>query len=246
VERVSFLIESSGARLTCLLNPQTLVVRRVAGLRPRPSAAGALAGAATGDDPLLHTGGGRTELDVDLLFDLGLAAPGTGVTDVRDLTWPLWSMAENALSDSGLATAPRVRFVWGKSWNVPAVVAAAAERLENFTPEGLARRSWLRLRLWRVGDGGPAIEDPLSGARPRHGAALALAGVPADGFAIRELAGGTAPGGGERLDAFLARNGVSPRHWKLVADLNGLDDPSRVPPATALRLPAPAFLGGER
>lgn len=245
MERVSFLIESTGTRLPCLLNPETLVVRRAAGLRSRPSAAGALAGVATGDDPLIHTGGGRTELELDLLFDVTLTQPGgTAITDdVRELTGPLWAMAENAVSDDGLAAAPRVRFVWGKSWNVPAVVAAVAERLENFTAEGVARRSWLRLRLWRVGDAGPEPEDPLSGPPPRHGAG-ALAGLPPDRFAIRELAGGSAPGGGERLDAFLARSHVSPRNWKLVADLNGLDDPHRVPAATPIRLPGPGLLGG--
>jgi hypothetical protein len=35
---------------------------------------------------------------------------------------------------------------------MPAVVTAAAERFERFTPEGIPRRSWLRLRLERVPD----------------------------------------------------------------------------------------------
>jgi len=233
VERVSFLVESTGVRLACLLNPETLVVRRVAGVRVRRSAAGALAGAELSDDPLLHTGGGRTELDLDLLFDVSLGGGSVAADDVRDLTRPFWSLAENAG-----AGGPQVRFVWGKTWNIPGVIVSVAERLENFTPQGVARRSWLRLRLWRVGESAPgrrAAGPPLDVAQ--------LAALPPDAFAVRTLGGGAGPGGTERLDNFLARNGVSPGNWKAIATLNGIDDPHRVAAASSLRLPPP---GGGR
>jgi hypothetical protein len=227
VERVSFLIDSTGVRLPCLLNPETLAVRRVAGVRPRRSAAGALTGAELSDDPLLHTGGGRTELDLDLLFDVSLAGGSVTTEDVRDLTRPFWNLAENAG-----AGAPQVRFVWGKSWNIPGVVVSVAERLENFTSQGLARRSWLRLRLWRVG------ESPRETAAPAASLdAATLAAMPPDALAVRTLAGGDGPGGTERIDSFLARNGVSPADWKAIATLNGIDDPHRMPAAASLRLP---------
>jgi hypothetical protein len=241
VERVSFLVEATGERLPCMLNPETLAVRRVAGVRPRRTAAGALTGAEMSDDPLLHTGGGRTELDLDLLFDVSLAGGNVVSEDVRDLTRPLWNLAENGTG----GTAPQVRFVWGKTWNVPGVVVSVSERLENFTPQGVGRRSWLRMRLWRVAEAArQRTADPL---RVDPGPALdaaALASVPPDAFSIRELGGGLSPGGGERLDTFLARNDISPAHWKLIASLNGIDDPHHVSPATALRLPPPGLLGG--
>jgi hypothetical protein len=227
MERVSFLVESTGVRLACLLNPETLAVRRVAGVRPRRSAAGVLTGAELSDDPLLHTGGGRTELDLDLLFDVSLAGGSVAADDVRDLTRPFWNLAEN----SGTGR-PQVRFVWGKTWNIPGVVVSVAERLENFTSQGAARRSWLRLRLWRVGESPPRRPEPgppLDAAR--------LAALPPDAFAVRTLGGGDGPGGSERLDNFLARNGLSPASWKAIASLNGIDDPYHVPAATALRLP---------
>ena len=122
MERVSFLVEATGARLPCLLNPETLAVRRVAGVRPRRSAAGALTGAELTDDPLLHTGGGRTEIDLDLLFDVTLGGGSVATEDVRDLTRPFWNLAENAGS-----RAPQVRFVWGKTWNIPGVVVSVAD-----------------------------------------------------------------------------------------------------------------------
>jgi hypothetical protein len=229
VERVSFLVEATGVRLPCLLNPETLAVRRVAGVRPRRSAAGALTGVELSDDPLLHTGGGRTELDLDLLFDVSLAGGNVVAEDVRDLTRPFWNLAENAG-----AGASQVRFVWGKSWNIPGVVVSVAERLENFTAQGVARRSWLRLRLWRVS------EAPRRHAEQAPAPVLdaaTLAAMPPDALAVRTLVGGDGPGGTERLDNFLARNGLSPANWKAIATLNGIDDPHHMPAATSLRLP---------
>jgi len=243
MERVSFLVEATGDRLACMLNPETLAVRRLAGVQPRRSAAGALTGAAMSDDPLLHTGGGRTELDLDLLFDVTLAGGSVATDDVRDLTRPLWNLAENAGSDA--AGGPQVRFVWGKGWNVPGVVVSVSERLENFTPQGLARRSWLRLRLWRVSEVGRGRS--ASARRPEAAPPVdvaALAALPPDAFALRQVGGGLGPGGGERLDTFLARNSIPPSQWKAVAALNGIDDPHNVRPATALRLPPAGLLGG--
>lgn len=150
MERVAFLVEETNERLRCLLNPETLVLRRTAGVRPRQSAAGQVTGIGLADDPLLYTGGGRTELDLDLLFDVTL--PGSSVTseDVRDLTAPLWRLAENSQAAAGAGRPPLVRLIWGKSWNIPGIVVAVAERLEFFTAAGAPRRSWLRLRLLRV------------------------------------------------------------------------------------------------
>src|SRR6185436_21110791 len=73
MERAAFLIEDSGARIPCLLNPASVVMRRVAGIRPRFSIGGPLTGAGLGDSPLHFTGGGTTEITMDLLFDVSLA-----------------------------------------------------------------------------------------------------------------------------------------------------------------------------
>jgi len=246
VERVAFLIESTGARLSCLLNPEMLVIRRTAGVRPRRSAAGQLTGAALADDPLLYSGGGRTVVDLDLLFDVSLAGSSVTTEDVRDLTSPLWNLAENATTDDGFGQPTLVRFVWGKSWNIPGVVAAVAERLENFTPEGLARRSWLRIRLVRVGEPvrPAAVPESLVGPGPGAPTPETLADLPPEELSIREMGGGEGPAGGERIDGFLARNQIDPRFYKLVLALNGSADPFLIEPGTQLRLPPPALLEG--
>ena len=72
MERVAFLIERSGARIACMLNPESVVQRRWAGIRPMRSGGGFLTSVGLSDDPLLYTGGGTTELRLDLLFDVSL------------------------------------------------------------------------------------------------------------------------------------------------------------------------------
>jgi hypothetical protein len=86
--------------------------------------------------------------------------------DVRDLTGPIWDLAGRP---------EVVRFVWGKSWNVPAVVGAVAERLEQFGPDGVPGRSWLRVRLAEVahapvGGGDATSTDPTTPGRTPVGA----------------------------------------------------------------------------
>jgi hypothetical protein len=160
VERVAFLIEERNERLRCLLNPESLVIRRRAGIQPRRSIAGALTGAGLKDDPLLFTGGGTTEVNFDLLFDVSLAGSSIRGEDVRALTGPLWDLAENAESDANYARLPVVRFIWGKSWNIPGVVVSLAERLEHFTPEGIPRRSWLRMHFVRTSETSRSVTAP--------------------------------------------------------------------------------------
>src|SRR5436305_969026 len=133
MERVAFLIEETNERLGCLLNPNSLVMRRTAGVLPRRSIGGQFTGTGLQDDPLLYTGGGRTELELHLLFDVSLAGSSIETDDVRNLTGPLWKLAENTRSTNGSWRPPIVRFVWGKSFNIPGVVGALAEYLEQFT-----------------------------------------------------------------------------------------------------------------
>ena len=241
MERVTFLIERSGARIACLLNPESLEARRQAGIIRRRHSGGGVLGNPRSDDPLISTGGGITEYDLQLLFDIDVANEGRparapapplqsippaqvdgpagessgpdtpatdplaaeqpadqvaldepsdaaaepapaeppadaipapvpsiapapapeppGVIDVRELTQPLWALAETGSLVDGAIAPQRVRFIWGKSWNIPAVVLAVAERLERFDANGVPQRSWLSLRLRRV-------EEHAEGAAP--------------------------------------------------------------------------------
>ena len=169
--RAAFLIEHTGEQLSCMLNPSELVFRRAAGLVQRRALSEMGGPPGSGerafDHPLLFTGGGTTELDLDLVFDVSIPGSTVRSEDVRDFTRPLWQLGENAQADDGLARPPTVRFVWGKAWNFPGVVAAVAERFESFDADGVPRRSWLRLKLIRVDEQTtPAVPRPNRVALP--------------------------------------------------------------------------------
>lgn len=239
MERVTFVVESTGERLGCLLNPETLQITRAAGVRPRRVVTGLLTGTATSDDPLLYTGGGRTELVLDLLFDIGIAGSTIQSTDVRDLTRSLWNLAESSPTGAG-SPPPVVRFLWGKSWNIPGVVSAVAERLEQFAPDGSPARSWLRMRFVRVDD---SNDD---GGSPMHGTAL-VAGSAAPGEELQHQVvggGGNDPGSGERLPDIAFLYYGDPSAWRLIAEANDIDDPSSVSPGSVLRIPPAPTSGG--
>lgn len=251
MERVAFMIERTGERISCLLNPENLEMRRSAGIRARQEAGGFLAGQARTDHPLIATGGGVTELDLQLLFDIGIAeadiaaqtsslqmADGSSdqSADVRALTRPLWNLAENAFSD-GFGAPPCVRFIWGKSWNMPGVVVSVAERLEQFDADGAPRRSWLSLRLRRVEEPEPRaappmpvtpqFETPSPGGEGGQDEAFPAIDVPVDedGTPLN------------RLDQIAGDKYGNPELARPLGDFNGLDDLLEIAEGTTLALP---------
>ncbi len=251
MERVAFLIEHTGERIGCLLNPESIVRRRSAGLRQRRSVSGLLTGRGLSDDQLIYTGGGTTELNLDLLFDVSVSGSTISTEDVRDLTAPIWALAENVPAEDGYSRPPLARFIWGKSWNIPGVIAEVAERLEQFTPEGVPRRSWLRLRMLRVAEqqaqpqtsrhSNPvAAPTPAgitsAGAIPAASTRSAMASAGED--RVYEVIGESGEGGSsEPLYNIAPRYGRSPSWWKVIAEHNGIDDPLRIKPGTQLRVP---------
>ncbi len=251
MERVTFLIEDTGVRLGCLLNPDSVLVRRTAGLRPRLLAGGLATGAGLTDDPLVATGGGRTELTLDLLFDVGIAGSSLQSDDVRDLTRPLWNLAENHEAEGGFGRPPRVRFLWGKSWNVLAVVAAVAERLERFLPSGAPQRSWLRMRLLRINETGARL-PATPGEAAARAATAALERLWQSEFQPEEVvvhaplhaaAGDEAtPALGESLYALAKRYYGDESWWPLIAAANHIADPLRYELTAPLVIPTPAAL----
>ena len=244
MERVAFLIEPEGLRLGALLNPETLAMRRTAGVRSRRALGGPLTGAGLADDPLLFTGGGTTELVLELLFDVTLAGSSVTSEDVRELTRPLWRLAENARTEEGYGRPPPLRIVWGKAMNLACVVVSVAERLEHFSETGAPRRSWLSLRLLRVEDDASSREEaPL--VDPNLDVERATESLsPEDLETQTVLGGGPEPGSGQRLDELAWERYRDPSLWRLLASLNGIDDPLRVEPGQVLSVPTAAALRG--
>ncbi|MFG3556111.1 hypothetical protein ACGGAQ_17195 [Micromonospora sp. NPDC047557] len=241
MERVAFLIDSSGERVDCLLNPETVQVTRLAGVRHRGAGGGQLTGSGLADDPLVFTGGGRTELVLDLLFDVDFVQAQVRPTDVRVLTRPLWMLAENSTAEHGWLRPPLVRLVWGKTWNVPGVIIAVAERFDAFTGTGSPRRSWLRLKLVRAAE---TADQAQAGFAEELAAVSTPAAAP--GSAVVAAGDGAAEPGhsGVRFD-LLANDALgSPLRWRLLAEHNRITDPLAVPAGTTLAVPTSASGGG--
>ena len=249
MERVAFLLEKTGERIPCLLNPASVVVRRLAGVQARKSSFGPLTGAALKDDPLLYTGGGTTEILLDLLFDVTLSGSSLNTQDVRDLTRPLTALAEGDEGDDGYGQVPLVRFVWGKAWNVLGIVSAVAERLEYFTPNGAPQRSWLRMRFLRTGDSGGDDIEPLGDDLPLEDLPDEVE-VPPDELRFYQAKGAgegeddeEGEGSVERLDEIAARCYGNPAWWRLIATFNNIDNPSDLSAGDLLMIPPDSSVG---
>lgn len=248
MERVAFLLDKTGERLPCLLNPASVIVRRRAGVQARESCSGPLTGAALKDDPVLYTGGGMTEILLDLLFDVTILGSTLKTGDVRDLTRPLTALAEGKEGDDGYGQVPLVRFVWGKTWNVLGVVAAVAERFENFTPSGAPQRSWLRMRFLRTGDSAGAETEPLGDDLPLEDLPDEVNVAPEElRFHQMKGAGEDDEGGSseERLDEVAASHYGHPAWWRLIAAFNNIDDPWKVSAGARLMIPPDSAVGGK-
>ena len=183
----------------------------------------------------------KRESIVDLLFDVSLIETpvpegAQPVTDVRMLTQPLWQLTEH--SDPAISGAGIVRWVWGKLWNVRAVIASIAERLEYFDSLGAPGRSWLRMRMIRIDE--PESQQPEAAAAPQAlpGAETQVIEVPPAPDTAETLASEEkieeAP---QRLDEVAHRFYGDPSMWKLVAAVNDVVDPFHIPAGFALRLP---------
>jgi len=253
MERVAFLLERTGERLSCLLNPESLEARRTAGLRTRLAGGGFLTGVARSEDPLIATGGGVTEYDLNLLFDVEIAREGrpsnttedgqgpAADDDVRALTRPLWDLTENAVTTDGFSAPPTVRFIWGKSWNIPGVVLHVSERLERFNADGAPRRSWLSLRLRRVEDSEPR-PAPARPVTPQFEAPFDLEGGSIDQFPAVDMPVDNEGLPLKRLDLIADDAYGEPGLWADIATFNDVDDPLNIPEGTSIVLPSLSIL----
>lgn len=258
MERVTFIVEESGERIVCLLNPEALEAHRVAGIARRSDANGTLAGPVLQNDALVATGGGTTELILKLLFDLDVAVDKA--RDVREHSGKLWKLAENGKRSNGASTVPLVRFIWGKSWNVLGVVLEVSERLECFDANGAPRRSWMSMRLRQAND--PPAKSSATGP-PASSGDSGGGGQQLPGSAAAPPTSNTTPGGSrsqsagapvlalpvddagvplERFDVLASRLYGDPGRALALAEHNNIDDPLNMPPGTLVALPPASVL----
>lgn len=245
MERVAFLVEATNDRIACMLNPESLILRRRSGVRTQTTTGGLTSDAYLADDPIFFTGGGTTELTLDLLFDTQMVEGQTSVVDVRELTGPLWQLAENGHRTGSDWCPAQVLFFWGKAWAIPGVIVAVAERLDDFTRGGTPRRSWLRVRMLRVAE---HDADLTGGALPPpriDADALMLPPPPLEEgpTAVHELQGdGTHIEGraisNDRLDQLAHSYYGDASQWRTLAWLNDVANPLRMFAGTAMQVAA--------
>lgn len=229
MERAAFLLMQSNERISCMLNPQSVILRRRAGIRQRTSLGAAFISAEISDLPLLYTGGGTTELCMDLLFDISVSGSTIRTDDVRDLTSPFWEMAENMIDSQGRHYPPQVRFIWGKSWNIPAVVIRVAEKFDRFNRGGSPSRSWMRLRLLRIiGE----TEQPASAQTKQKNV---LIPERKQKFSNTEVViHRVSPH--DRLESIAAKYYGNSSYWRLLATHNDISDPLHLSPGSTIRI----------
>lgn len=245
MERVAFLIEETGSQLRCMLNPESLVLKRHAGLMPSDYSTAGLSGNSNTSNALLFNGGGTTELDLDLLFDITLTSGSSPVSnDVRELTRPIWQLSENTQSNALSGSRPPiVRFVWGKTWNIRAVVHSVAERFESFGATGLPKRSWLRVKLLQLpqeGEGGRRQTPPRSGAMRSMNRTRAGVGAAGEEMIVHrtaEVGSGDENAVLERLDQLAEHYYGDTGLWRHIASANSIRDPGAIPPGTQVNIP---------
>lgn len=243
MERVVFLLEPGGERIGCLLNPESLQVSRQAGASTRPDVGGLLEGKPLADDPVLFTGGGTTEFTFDLLFDVAIAGSSAQTGDVRELTGPLWDLAENHTATQSIPGPTQCYFVWGRAWMVPGIVTAVAERLECFDADGVPGRSWLRMRFQRVAeDYQENSMRGLSAPRLSSDASTLEELMPPDDLVtpsflhLIEGNDSQAPGDCERLDQLAWRYYGNVLNWRVLAQLNCVDNPLELSTGESLNI----------
>ncbi|MEM7112366.1 MAG: hypothetical protein AAF614_08030 [Chloroflexota bacterium] len=232
MERVEFLIEATHERVPCLLNPESLTIERTTGIQ---RVGGQLASHKLTDDPVHYSGRGSTSFQLQLLFDVNLSDLFVETRDVRDLTQPLWQLTEYVRADEIFDELPRIRFIWGRVWNLRVVISSISQQFQYVARNGIPERALLNMSLMRVSDEQHVPET----ASPVHPTLKDLPSATAE-----RLNETTSPSWGihilladERLEQVAAKYYGQPQLWRLIAIVNPIDDLLNIPPGTALRIP---------
>ena len=246
MERVAFLIEDTNERISCLLNPEdraeSFTVERSSGAARDNERS--LYGRQQSDTPVVFRNQGDTRLKLRLLFDVALVGSSIQTQDVRELTGPIWRLAEYAARgrQKDGQELPRVRFIWGKAWDIRVVVEAVAERFERFAREGVPQRSWMNLSLLRVTDEVPKPVES-SGFPPQNLPAPETLQTNADpNWGVHEFIGGGTQG--DALWLLASQEYGDPSLWRLIAAANDIADPLNIQAGKLLRIPPHTVLRG--
>jgi nucleoid-associated protein YgaU len=171
------------------------------------------------DIPIVNfQGGGPTTLQVSLMFDTYAAGKRQDVRDYTEKVVSLMNIAPNTTdSQSKTGRPPRVSFRWGNSWSFKAVITQISQHFTLFLSDGTPVRATLDVHFTQVEQQGtyhPTNPTSIAETQKVH---LVGPGETIDGIAFRELGDAS--------------------KWRLIADLNNLDNPMRLRPGDRLASP---------
>jgi nucleoid-associated protein YgaU len=162
------------------------------------------------------TGAEPVKLTVEMFFD---------ATDTMDASVVRWVEALFACCtpteqtrQNRKASPPWVILHWGDLVGFPSVVTTVSTKYTLFTPGGTPVRAVCTVTMEEISGEQPGQNPTSGGLAARDVHVLAV---------------------GDTLEAIAYRAYGDPTRWRDLADANGIDDPMRLPPGTALLVPAP-------
>jgi nucleoid-associated protein YgaU len=204
-------------KIECWFNPKEYSVQKANNWDAKPI---------VGKDlPTVQFGGGNArELSLDLLF---AAAPDSDVAGVTD---ELFRMME-VLPGTGSAKAknsarpPTVTFSWGGTRSFLAVAKSLSVQYTMFRPDGIPIRAQAKLTLVQVAPAvGKSAGSPSK--ESQNPTTRAIGGIGAR--VIRD---------GDSLQSIAYSAYGDPTRWRVLAEANGIDDPTRLRRGGALSIP---------
>lgn len=215
-QRARVAIQGAG-EVICWMNPSTYTVTQ------------SNEWAARAGEPVVFGGVGAQELEVELLFDAA-DMPERSVTDVcTALFGALQPLSDGDADDrDGGRRPPTLTFTWGDSEPFRAVARRLRVRYLLFRADGEPSRATVELALVR-------IEMPRTLGRTRR---LGLLPGQEDDAATRGgPRGAHVVSSNETLPLIAHRYYRDARVWRVIADANDVDDPTRLQPGDRLSIP---------
>lgn len=203
-------------RVTFQFNPRELTFRKSARWGTDPAREAASTG------PAEFQGAEPSTLDLEMFFD---AAENHG--NVAATVEKLFTCCVPTDKSRGQKkpVPPLVVFHWGKITGFPSYISSVTATYTLFTPEGTPVRAVCTVSLQEIATE-PGAQNPTSGALAARRTHTLVAG--------------------ESLATIAHLDYGDPTMWRAIAEANGIDDPMRIPPGTALVVPAPDDLEAAR
>ncbi len=210
--KAKFTNLTTGDEIPCMFNPESYEFSK------QNSWGGPQAKGSNTPGYFEFNGGKSTDLTLNLFFDTHMAGE-----DVREkYTNAIWNLAlvDPSTKDAttGKGAPPEVEFRWGQAWSFKAVVITVTQKFTLFMEDGTPTRADVTVVLRQIED-----EDSYPGQNPTSGG---TAGHRVHVVQQRET-----------LDIIASREYGEAKHWRVIAEANGIADPLRIRPGTRLSLP---------